>query len=133
MKMKHVIIAAFIINLAVATGFAASKTVEIFYLPHPPAEAVVRDVEAILRKHSEFKVVKYNFEDPKSRDQMKKYNIRDHKPIAIYINGKNDFVMGQRKVIFENFQKGNNFAPMFQGNWTYQDFENVLQTASRGK
>ncbi len=133
MKTKYPIIAALIVMLAFATGFAASNTVEIFYLPHPPAEAVVKDVETILKKYGEFKVVKYNFDDPKSQSLMKKYNIRDHKPIAIFINGKSEFMIGNRKVIFENFQKGNNFAPMFEGDWTYQDLEKVLQAVSRGK
>jgi hypothetical protein len=133
MKTKYSTIAALIIMLAVSTSFAGSNIVEIFYLPHPPAEAVVKDVDAILKKHPEFKVIKYSFEDPKSQSQMKKYNIKDHKPIAIYINGKNDYIVGKNKVVFENFQKGNNFAPMFQGYWTYQDLESVLQTVSRGK
>jgi hypothetical protein len=133
MKRKHSVIAALIVMLTVVTSFAAQNIVEIFYLPHPPAEAVVKDVDAVLKKHPEFKVIKYNFEDPKSQSQMKKYNIKDHKPIAIYINGKNDFVIGKNKVVFENFQKGNDFAPMFKGYWTYDDLENVLQTVSRGK
>ncbi len=133
MKIKYPLIAALIVMLAVIKGFAASNTVEIFYLPHPPAEAVVKDVEKILKKYSGFKVVKYNFEDPNSRSQMKKYNIINHTPISIFINGKNEFMIGSRKVVFENFQKGNNFAPMFKGDWSYQDLENVLQAVSRGK
>ena len=133
MNMKQWIIAAVSIFLYVATSAAAADVVEIFYLPHPPAMAVVGDVEAVLKKHSDVKVEKYNFEDPATRKMLEKYHIKNHMPVAVFINGKDEFVIGKRKVLFENFPKGNAFVPMFEGNWSYQDIETVLKTQSRGK
>jgi hypothetical protein len=112
---------------------AAANVVEIFYLPHPPAEAVVRDVEDILRRYGQFTVNKYSFEDPQSRQLVSQHNLREHVPVVIFINGKNEFVIKGRKVIFKNFPKGNAFVPMFEGNWSYKEFEGILQTMARGK
>lgn len=132
---KAIVIAVFIVHaiFGPATAVAASGIVEIFYLPHPPAEAVVKDVEAVLKKHDQFKVAKYSFEDPQSRKLLAKYNLREHMPVVIFIDGQNEFSLRNRKVVFKNFPKGNTFVPMFEGNWSYHDLESVLSAAEKGK
>lgn len=107
---------------------ASSVVVEIFYLPHPPAEAVVRDVEASLNGLKGIELRKYNFEAPESRKQIAKYNIREHTPVLIYINGKNEFVVGNRKIVLKNFPKGNSFVPFYEGNWSYQDVRDIMRS-----
>jgi|GEM_PF-5028179 len=93
MKIKSIIF----LFLAVATfsfasmGSAYSAVVEIFYLPHPPAEAVVRDVDAVIKGFKGVEVKKYSFEDPGSRKHIAKYNIKEHSPVMIFVNGKNQF------------------------------------------
>jgi hypothetical protein len=54
-------------------------------------------------------------------------------PVVIFINGRNEFTLGARKVVFKNFPKGNAFVPMFEGNWSYQDLDSVLSTAGKSK
>jgi len=136
-KTRNLIVLTTIVSLFAILGLtramAASNLVEIFYLPHPPAEAVVKDIEGIIRKYSRFKVEKYSFEDSRSRKLLSKYNIREHMPVVIFVNGKSEFVIGNKKVIFKNFPKGNTFVPTFEGNWSYQDFESILPAVVRGK
>jgi hypothetical protein len=136
--MKPGRIAALFVIIACAViipvaAMAASGTVEIFYLPHPPAEAVVRDVEAVLKKHDQFKVAKYSFDDPESKKILARYDLREHMPVVIFINGRNEFTLGKRKVVFKNFPKGNAFVPMFEGNWSYRDLDGVLSAVGKGK
>jgi len=107
--------------------------VEIFYLPHRPAEAVVGDVEGIAGRFKGVTVREYNFEDPKSRKQLENYGLREHMPVAIFINGKNEFTVGGKKITLRNFPKGNSFVPMFEGSWTYKDIEAILTSAQRGR
>ena len=132
---KAIAIAVFMVYAVIgpATAMAASGVVEIFYLPHPPAEAVVKDVEAVLKKHDQFKVAKYSFDDPESKKILAKYNLREHMPVVIFINGQNEFTLGKRKVTFKNFPKGNAFVPMFEGNWSYRDLDGVLSAVGKGK
>jgi hypothetical protein len=112
---------------------ASTAVVEIFYLPHPPAEAVVRDVEAALHGIKGVEVRKYSFEAAESRKQMARYSIREHTPVMIFINGRNDFVIGNRKIVLKNFPKGNAFVPNFEGNWSYQDIGEIMRSVTGGK
>jgi len=132
---KTIIMAVFMVYAVIgpATAMAASGVVEIFYLPHPPAEAVVKDVEAVLKKHDQFKVAKYSFDDPESKKILAKYDLREHMPVVIFINGQNEFTLGKKKVAFKNFPKGNAFVPMFEGNWSYRDLDGVLSAVGKGK
>ena len=133
MNIKHIIIIIFIAVFSAATVMAAGKKVEIFYLPHRPAMEVVRDVEDVLKKYNNITIKKYNFEDPANSEMLEKYNLKKHMPIAIFINGKHEFSIGTRKVVFENFPKGNAFVPFFEGNWSYRDLETVLKNLSGNK
>ena len=132
---KTIIMAVFMVYAVIgpATAMAASGVVEIFYLPHPPAEAVVKEVEAVLKKHDQFKVAKYSFEDPQSKKILAKYDLREHMPVVIFINGQIEFTLGKKKVAFKNFPKGNAFVPMFEGNWSYRDLDGVLSAVGKGK
>jgi hypothetical protein len=132
---KAIIAAVFIVSAVISPvpAMAASGVVEIFYLPHPPAEAVVKDVEAVVKKHDQFKVAKYSFEDPRSKKLLARYNLREHMPVVIFIDGQNEFTLGKRKVTFKNFPKGNAFVPMFEGNWSYRDLDGVLSAVEKGK
>jgi len=135
MKIKSIIfsflaVAAF--SFAVM-GSAYSAVIEIFYLPHPPAEAVVRDVDAVIKGFKGVEVKKYSFEDPGSRKPIAKYNIKEHSPVMIFVNGKNQFSLGKRQVALKNFPKGNAFVPMFEGNWSYEDLKQILKSAAGGK
>jgi hypothetical protein len=130
-------LAAIALSVLIALAFASGPSsagdapvlVEIFYLPHRPAEAVVRDVEGVASRFKGVTVRKYSFEDPGSRKLLEKYGLRDHTPIAIFINGKNEFTVGGMSISLRNFPRGNSFVPMFEGGWTYGDNEGILSSA----
>ncbi len=111
----------------------AAVLVEIFYLPHRPAEAVVKDVEGIVAQFNGITLSKYNFEDPNSRKLLEKYGLKEHMPVAIFINGKNEFLVDGKSISLRNFPKGNTFVPMFEGSWTYGDVKAVLESATKGR
>jgi len=133
MKIKSIIFFVFATFLFAAMSSAYSVTVEIFYLPHPPAEAVVRDVESVIKGFKGMDVKKYSFESPDSRKHIEKYNIKEHTPVMIFVNGKNLFSIGKRQVVLKNFPKGNAFVPMFDGNWSYEDLKQILRSATGGR
>lgn len=136
MKKKRMLIITLIIAAAgivlcgVNPSSASEMLVEIFYLPHRPAEAVVSDVKAVLESHQEFEVRTYSFEDPGSRKLLKRYGLTGHMPVAIFINGKNEFPVAGRSITLRNFPRGNAFVPTFEGEWSYQDLEQILQSLS---
>lgn len=105
---------------------ADKNLVEIFYLPHAPAEAIVQKVELIIAKFSNYTVKKYDFEDPANKQKITKYNLVSHAPIAIFIGGKNSFTIDGKTVALINFPKGDAFIPSFEGEWSYEDLEKNL-------
>ncbi len=102
--------------------------VEVFYLPHPPAEAVVANIDKIVSSQRLVEERKISFDDSSSQSLIKKYKLEGHIPVAIFINGRDRFTIDGRKIIFRNFPKDNSFAPMgLGGNWSYKDFQKALQ------
>lgn len=112
----------------VSQGEVTINTVEIFYLPHPPAEAIVKKVEPIIAEFPKFEVREYSFDDPNAKGVIDKYHLTEHMPIVIFIGGKDTFEVGGKKIELKNFPKGDAFAPSFEGGWSYEDLKTVLKT-----
>lgn len=100
--------------------------VEIFYLPHAPAEAIVQKVEPIIAKYPNYTVKKYGFEDSANKQKIADYNLVSHAPIAIFIGGKNSFTIDGKTISLINFPKGDAFIPSFEGEWSYEDLGKIL-------
>jgi len=104
------------------------KLIEIFYLPHQPALEIVDEVEPIIAEFPNFKVIKYNFDDPASKDKIVAYKLTNHYPVAIFIGGKNSFIVDGKTVSLLNFPQGDAFIPSFEGEWTYEDLKKILNS-----
>jgi len=102
-------------------------TVEIFYLPHPPALKVVDRVETLLRNHAISNIIKYNLDDKKNETEIKNHDMKGHTPVTIFINGKNQFQLDSQTVILTNFPKSDAFVPMFKGDWDYPQLDEILR------
>lgn len=120
-------VTAFGFSVQSATSEIDDVKVTIFYLSHPPAVAVLREVEKILNKYPEIKIEKFDLESSDGKDAIKKYNVRGHLPIMFFINGQSEFELEGKKILFKNFPKKDAFLPHFSGDWDYEDIEKVLK------
>ena len=111
----------------------ADIQMEIFYLPHRPALAVVSEVEKVAAEFADIVIRKYSFDDPDAKKLLKQYSLTDHMPVAIFINGQNNFTVNGQKISLRNFPKGDAFVPMFAGAWDYADLRLILREISGGK
>lgn len=109
-----------------APARAAAIELEIFYLPHRPAMVVVDKVERIAAEFKNVVVRKYSFEDRDAARLLKKYQVTDHMPVAVFINGRNSYTVDGRVLRLRNFPKGDSFVPMFAGEWDYADLRAIL-------
>ena len=100
--------------------------IEIFYLPHAPALAVVDKVEPIIARFPQYTVKKYDFLDDASQPKIREYNLFEHTPIAIFIDGINTFTVDGKSISLSNFPKGEDFVPTYEGEWSYDDLEKIL-------
>lgn len=112
---------------------AADTIVNIFFLPHRPAQTVVSEVEKVVSEFKNIVMQKYSIEDSGTDKLLKKYNLTDHTPVAIFINGENSFIVNGKKISLRNFPKGDAFVPMFAGEWDYDDLRVILQEVSGEK
>ncbi len=134
-RLKHkkslIKITTFLLVFAIffQTGqtLASDTLIDIFFLPHRPALEVVNEVEKVMAQFSNIEIKKYSFEDPAAKSLVKKYKLKGHTPVAIFINGQNTFVVKGGKISLKNFPKGNSFVPMFAGKWNYEDLQSILQ------
>ena len=110
---------------------ADKHLVEVFHLSHAPAVAVVDKVEEIIKKHPEYTLKRYDFDDPKSNAKVTQYGLEGHMPVAIFIGGKNTFTFGGKQVSFQNFPKGDAFIPSFEGPWSYENLKEVLSNPDK--
>lgn len=117
----------------VPSAFAADILLEVFYLPHAPAMAVVNEVEKVASEFPDLTLKRFNFEDPASRPAIESHKLTAHIPVAIFINGQDTFTVGGKTMTFRNFPKGNAFVPMFAGEWDYSDLRTILAGVSKGK
>ena len=102
--------------------------VEIFYLPHPPAEAIVTKADAVLAKYPKFTVHKCVFGDQSCQSLVDTYSLQDHMPVAIFIGGTDTFTVNGKKIQLRNFPAGDAFIPSFEGGWSYDDLDKILQS-----
>ena len=111
-----------------ASAFAASVNMEIFYLPHRPAVAVVEKIEQALSGMDYVHIKKYNFDDEATDKLVDKYKLYDHMPVAVFINGKDRYMVDGRETEFRNFPKGDAFVPTMEGKWSYEDLKKVAES-----
>ena len=116
-----------------APARAADIEMEIFYLPHKPALNVVAKVEKLAAEFANVTIRKYNFDDPDSKRPVEKYRLTEHIPVAIFINGKDRFIVNGHELRLRNFPKGDSFVPTFSGEWDYPDLRAILTGLSGEK
>ncbi len=123
----------FALFVGITPVHGAETTVEIFYLSHRPALAVVAKVDKILAQFPKATIKKYDFEARSTRKLLGQYKLTGHMPIAIFINGKNKFNTNGKTISLRNFPKGDTFVPTFAGEWDYSDLQNILTRLSGEK
>jgi hypothetical protein len=122
---------ALLVALAFSPAWADQTRVEIFFLPHRPAIKVADSAEMIAREFSNVTVIRYSFDDSDSQERVMNYGLTEHLPVAIFINGQNQFTVNGQSISFLNFPKSDTFIPSFAGEWDYADLKAVLSELSQ--
>ena len=115
------------------TVYGSETTVEIFYLAHRPALAVVSKIDKILAQFPKITIKIYDFEARSTRELLQQYKLKGHMPVAVFINGKNKFTVNGKTISLRNFPKGDAFVPTFAGEWDYVDLQKILTSINGGK
>ncbi len=105
--------------------------VEVFYLPHAPARAIVTKVRDLVQKDPRYTITTYDFEDPANAALIAAHHLTNHTPVAIFIGGRDTFTIDGRTVQLRNFPQSNTFVPGFGGAWDYADLAQILAHPNR--
>ncbi|RPJ25150.1 MAG: hypothetical protein EHM33_15505 [Chloroflexi bacterium] len=127
----------FVLALFVSsTGCSQSKlvNVEIAYRGHPPVQAVLKDVDALLIKYDQqVKVTRYDVDTPEGETFLKGKEISDPTVLAIFIDDSMMYQGGAEAVRFFSFPVGKGTAMTAAGNWTLEDLDAALALALESK
>jgi hypothetical protein len=105
----------------------AAVQVEVIALNHAPIRPAVEEVEALAAEYGE-KVgyTRYDFDTDAGKAFAEKYGIDSHTPIAIYINGEDEFEIDGVMTKFYSFPQDGGTGIVASGTWTMDDLRIVL-------
>ena len=106
----------------------AAVQVEVIALNHAPIRSAVEGVEALTAEYGE-KVgyTRYDFDTETGKAFAEKHGIDEHTPIAIYVNGQDEFEIDGVMTKFYSFpQDGSSTGIVASGTWTMDDLRTVL-------
>ena len=117
-----------VLGLFASGAFAATPTVEIVAMAHPPVQAALAPLRQwIATQGNKLKVVEINVETPQGEKRLQSVALDGHIPILILIDGQ---YRHRRKdgsaVAFVNFPSIKDAPSGVRGEWTTADVQAVL-------
>jgi len=117
------------------SAHAAAKPtkIEVLYMNHGPLIDTLNKIKGVLSGYGDKVAVSwYDFDSEQGEQFMAKKGIKQHVPLAIWIDDSPGFRMGVKEVKFVGFPTGAGPA-MFQGKWTMDDLKAALDQATAKK
>lgn len=104
---------------------------EILFMNHGPMQPTIRTLKLLLGKYSgKIQASWFDFDTQSGKAFMHQRGIQGHIPLLIFINGVSTYDIGGKQVTFMSFPSG--AGPyQFQGRWTFEDLDEVLQSLAR--
>ena len=112
---------------------AGAVQVDIVYLNHPPLRGVLADLDKLLATYGQrVHVTRYDFDTPQGEAFATSKGLAGHTPLAIFVNGEQQFTVSGHTIRFASFPQGQGTGMVADGEWTMQDLQTVLDGATKG-
>jgi len=112
---------------------ASPVTVEVLFMNHGPLRPTIDQIRQVIAGYGEKVAASwYDFESREGETFMASKGIRQHIPLALWLNGKMVVPIDGKDVQFAGFPSGSGPAP-FQGKWTMDDLRRALDTLTGKK
>jgi hypothetical protein len=117
-----------------AYGLTASPvTIDILYMNHGPLRSTLDQIKQVLAGYGDkISAAWYDFESKDGERFMAQKGIRQHIPLAIWVNGKTAVPVEGKDVQLMGFPSGSGPAP-FQGKWTMDELRKALDVLTGKK
>ena len=135
--MKKTILSVLVILFALAfwtNAQTAGKTnVEILYMNHGPLMETLTELKKLFSGYGDkIAVTWYDFETKEGEQFMAKKGVRQHVPLAIWMDDQVKFRVDGKDITFAGFPTGSG-PQSFQGKWTTTDLQKVLDQLTAKK
>lgn len=112
-------------------GAQQPAKMEILFMNHGPMQPTIRNLKSLIKRYpGKVQASWFDFDQQSGKAFMRERGIKGHVPLLIFINGAHTYDVGGKMVTFMGFPTG--AGPyQFQGKWTFQDLELVLQSLTR--
>jgi hypothetical protein len=105
----------------------AAVQVEVIALNHAPIRSAVEEVEALTAEYGEKAgYTRYDFDTDAGKAFAEQHGIDEHTPIAIYVNGVDEFEINGVMTKFYSFPQDGGTGIVASGTWTMDDLRTVL-------
>lgn len=134
MKKLYFIIMAALLITAPLNSFAKDAVhVDVLYMNHGPLQPTLRELRALFPKYKDKLLVSwYDFDSKKGITFKAKMGIKEHIPMVIWVDGKFELTVDNRKIKFKGFPTGSG-PSFFQGEWTTDDLVVILDQKTKAK
>ena len=127
------LMALFLFFVPLTADSAQPVQVEILYMNHGPLQPILKDLNDLCAMYGKGIIVsRYDFESPEGERFMSRKGIRQHIPLAIWVDGKSTFPLKGKEITFMGFPTGSGPA-FFQGKWTIDDLREALDQLTHKK
>jgi hypothetical protein len=106
--------------------------IEILYMNHGPLRPTIRNLQEMFGHYQgQVNVVWYDEDQKEGKAFEKDKGIQGHVPLLMLINGKKEFVVEGKTIIFEGFPSGSGPFKEVEGNWSITDLQRLLDSLAR--
>jgi uncharacterized protein YodC (DUF2158 family) len=111
---------------------AETVTVEVLYMNHGPLRPTIRDLQELFARYKgKLNARWYDEEQKEGKAFEEDKGVHGHVPLLLLINGKKEFSVAGKTVIFEGFPSGSGPFKEVQGNWSLADLQWLLDSLTR--
>ncbi len=100
--------------------------IEVLYMNHGPLEDSIDGIKKVFSKYKDkVSVSWYDFDTKEGEAFMAQKGVKQHIPLAIWMDNQVKFKVDGKDIVFAGFPTGSGPA-FFQGKWTLADLQKVL-------
>jgi hypothetical protein len=116
----------------IRAGASDKVKIEILYMNHGPLRPTIRNLQELFGQYQgQVNVVWYDEDQKESKAFEKDKGIQGHVPLLMLINGKKEFVVEGKTIIFEGFPSGSGPFKEVEGDWSITDLQRLLDSLAR--
>ena len=116
----------------VQAGASDMVKIDILFMNHGPLRPTIRNLQELFGHYQgKVNIVWYDEDQKEGKAFEKDKGIQGHVPLLLLINGKKEFMVEGKTIVFEGFPSGSGPFKEVEGNWSITDLQRLLDSLAR--